>query len=353
MRRTYLLSQRALADPARRPAQPHLPARGRPPRHHARVRDLALPSARLRHRPDPPLPLSGERRRQAPLPRLGGRRRGRARRCGHARVPRACGRGAAACRRGGGCATAGERRTGRTSGGSATTGRRRCWRHGRMAACPTAMGRRTSETPQTSELSEISEVSRGGLCRRAARDRGRDRALRRRWSPACSTTPASTTSASPAAPRPSRRSPPRRTATRRRRAALRRPARRDHRPDRGPGDHLRPQRRDGGRRPARPTSSPSSTTATWARRPPARAGSATRAGTCWSPSTRPDAPAAYDAVDGGARRCRCARCCSTRGPSSSTRSATRARSPRSTCPTSTAGSPWRPGCSSSPTASSR
>ena len=49
--------------------------------------------------------------------------------------------------------------------------------------------------------------------------------------------------------------------------------------------------------------------------------------------------------DRRASRCRCrsAPCSSTRGPSSSTTSATRARSPRSTCPTSTAGSPWPPG----------
>ena len=55
----------------------------------------------------------------------------------------------------------------------------------------------------------------------------------------------------------------------------------------------------------------------------------------------------------GPRRSRSAPCCSTPGPSSSTRSATRARSPRSTCPTWTAGSPSRPGCWSWPTASSR
>ena len=54
-----------------------------------------------------------------------------------------------------------------------------------------------------------------------------------------------------------------------------------------------------------------------------------------------------------APRCRCAPCCSTPGRSSSTPSATRARSPRSTCPTSTAGSRWPRGCSSSPTGSSR
>ena len=52
------------------------------------------------------------------------------------------------------------------------------------------------------------------------------------------------------------------------------------------------------------------------------------------------------------RACRCARCCSTRGPSSSTTSATRAPCPRSTSPTSTGASPWPPDCSSSPTASS-
>ena len=52
------------------------------------------------------------------------------------------------------------------------------------------------------------------------------------------------------------------------------------------------------------------------------------------------------------RRSRCAPSCSTRGRSSSTTSATRARSPTSTPPTSTAGSPWPPGCSSSPTGSS-
>ena len=51
-------------------------------------------------------------------------------------------------------------------------------------------------------------------------------------------------------------------------------------------------------------------------------------------------------------RSRSGRCCSTRGRSSSTTSATRARSPTSTCPTSTAGSRSPPGCSSSPTASS-
>ena len=48
--------------------------------------------------------------------------------------------------------------------------------------------------------------------------------------------------------------------------------------------------------------------------------------------------------DGGARPCRSARCCSTRGPSSSTTSATRAPCPRSTRTTSTAASPWPPGC---------
>ena len=66
---------------------------------------------------------------------------------------------------------------------------------------------------------------------------------------------------------------------------LHRPAARDHRPDRGPGDHLRAQRRRRGRRPARrPGGGP--------RRPrhgpgdrAARAGSATPAGTCWSRST--------------------------------------------------------------------
>ena len=64
-----------------------------------------------------------------------------------------------------------------------------------------------------------------------------------------------------------------------------RPARGDHRPDRGPGDHLRAQRR---RRPW-PTCSAtrwwSSTTATGAGRRRARAGSATPAGTCSSAST--------------------------------------------------------------------
>ena len=55
---------------------------------------------------------------------------------------------------------------------------------------------------------------------------------------------------------------------------------------------------------------------------------------------------------GGSRRCRSAPCCSTRGRSSSTTSATRARSPRSTCATWTAGSRWPPGCSSWPTRSS-
>ena len=54
----------------------------------------------------------------------------------------------------------------------------------------------------------------------------------------------------------------------------------------------------------------------------------------------------------GGPRSRCAPCCSTRGRSSSTRSATRARSPRSTSTTSTGGSRWPPDCSSSPTGSS-
>ena len=59
-----------------------------------------------------------------------------------------------------------------------------------------------------------------------------------------------------------------------------------------------------------------------------------------------------EALAGRRRRSRSGRCCSTPGRSSSTTSATRARSPTSTCPTSTAGSRWRRGCSSSPTASS-
>ena len=51
-------------------------------------------------------------------------------------------------------------------------------------------------------------------------------------------------------------------------------------------------------------------------------------------------------------RCRCGRCCSMRGPSSSTTSATRARCRPSTSASSTAASPSPPGSSSSPTASS-
>ena len=52
------------------------------------------------------------------------------------------------------------------------------------------------------------------------------------------------------------------------------------------------------------------------------------------------------------RRCRCARCCSTRGRSSSTTSATRARCRPSTRASSTAASRSPPGCSSWPTGSS-
>ena len=51
-----------------------------------------------------------------------------------------------------------------------------------------------------------------------------------------------------------------------------------------------------------------------------------------------------DGRPGAPPRCRCARCCSTRGRSSSTRPATRVRCPRSTPPTSTAGSRWPRGC---------
>ena len=85
-----------------------------------------------------------------------------------------------------------------------------------------------------------------------------------------------------------------------------------------------------------------STTATWARRRPARADGATPAGTCWSPSRASSSP----------RRSRSAPCCSTHGRSSSTTSATRARFPPSTRPSWIDGSRWRQGCSSSPTASS-
>ena len=69
---------------------------------------------------------------------------------------------------------------------------------------------------------------------------------------------------------------------------LRRPVARDHRPDRRARHHLRAQRRRGGGRACSPTSCTCWTTATWGRRPRARAGSATPAGTCWSagPPTR-------------------------------------------------------------------
>ena len=70
--------------------------------------------------------------------------------------------------------------------------------------------------------------------------------------------------------------------------ALPRPAAADHRPDRRPRHHLRPQRRRGGRRAARRRARRCSTTATSARRPRARAASATPAATCWS-QTRPGA----------------------------------------------------------------
>ena len=85
-----------------------------------------------------------------------------------------------------------------------------------------------------------------------------------------------------------------------------------------------------------------STTATWARRPRARAGGVTPAGICWSASRANSSP----------RRSRCAPCCSTRGRSSSTTSATRGRFPRRTRPIWIDGSRWRRGCSNSPTASS-
>ena len=103
-----------------------------------------------------------------------------------------------------------------------------------------------------------------------------------------------------------------------------------------------------------PRSSPSSTTATWASRPHEPDASATPAATCSSPSTRAaPCPRPTSRCAGAARPCRSARCCSTRGPSSSTTSATRAPCPRSTRTTSTAASPWPPGSSSSPTGSSR
>ena len=82
-----------------------------------------------------------------------------------------------------------------------------------------------------------------------------------------------------------------------------------------------------------PTRCGCSTTATWGWRRHAKAGGATPAGTCWSASRASSSP----------RRSRFAPCCSTRGRSSSTTSATRARFPPSTRPIWTAGSRWRPG----------
>ena len=73
-----------------------------------------------------------------------------------------------------------------------------------------------------------------------------------------------------------------------------------------------------------------STTATGARRRRARGGSATPAGTCSSRSSRRAPARRSSRCVGGTPRSRCAPCCSTRGRSSSTRSATRGRSPRST-----------------------
>ena len=248
-----------------------------------------------------------------------------------------------ASRRGGACATAGERPTGRTSGGSAATGRRRCCG---TAGWPHVRQRWRRRDPRD-------QRGRGGLRRRAPRGRGRDGALRRHGHGTA---------------RRRRHQLPQRHRARQERRVVRRqgrrarstarplypdPLQRDHRPDRRPGHHLRAQRRRRRSPTCSPTSSPSSTTATWARRPRARAGSATPAGTCWSRSTRPRRAAGVRRRCAAQRaRCRSAPCCSTRGPSSSTTSATRAPSPTSTCPTSTAGSPWPPGCSSSPTGSS-
>ena len=65
-----------------------------------------------------------------------------------------------------------------------------------------------------------------------------------------------------------------------------------------------------------------------------------------------ESPPGWRTCAGAAPRCRSARCCSTRGPSSSTTSATRARCPPSTRASSTAGSRWPRGCWSSPTGSS-
>src|SRR4051794_12587090 len=82
-----------------------------------------------------------------------------------------------------------------------------------------------------------------------------------------------------------------------------------------------------------------------------RVGGPTPAGPPGPPPPRGPAPPTRPSPTAPPRS-RCVPCCSTPGRSSSTTSATRARSPRSTCPTSTAASRWRPACSSSPTASS-
>ncbi len=206
VRRTYLLSQRALADPARRPAQPHLPARGRPPRHHARVRDLALPRARLQHRPAHlfPCPESDEVK-----PRCHDWEDDGAVGLVDAALRAFPAHGAVWARRPDvvGCAP----RLGSVGPGGPlvvpqTTGRRRCWRHGRMAACPTAMAQARPTRDR------VEPASCGGLRRRAPRGRGRDGALRRHGDGPARRRRASTTSASAAAPSPSRRSRRRRSA---------------------------------------------------------------------------------------------------------------------------------------------
>ena len=112
---------------------------------------------------------------------------------------------------------------------------------------------------------------------------------------------------------------------------LHRPAARDHRPDRRPRDHLRAQRRGGRRRPARRPGGR-------ARRPRHGPGDRERGPVRLrqpAPAGRPRrgarGPAGVRAAARAtARRCRSAPCCSTRGRSSSTTSATRARSPTST-----------------------